>query len=388
VGVREDKGGTSRERQLFNGETEKVIAMSSQGRKIIAIVDDSPVILKTARDALKDAYDVFTMMSGIKLFQFLELSGTSPDMILLDVVMPPPNGYEVIEKLKKDPRFSDIPVIFLTSKSDVASEIEGLSLGAVDYIVKPFSIPLLLKRLELQLTLLRQKQELKYLNRNLNTLVQRKLRTIFGLQRTLLTTISDLVEFRDDTTGGHVERTGTLLKFFVNELLERNVYNDSLEKLDTNLLVESSKLHDVGKIAVRDSILLKPGRLTSEEMGEMRKHARIGEEIISRIQQETEESDFLNHAKIMAGAHHEKWDGTGYPRRLSGADIPLLGRLMAFADVYDALISRRPYKDALPHEQVLEIMGRESGRQFDPALMEAFATAADRFHLSATGTDG
>jgi putative two-component system response regulator len=356
---------------------------------MIVIVDDSPVILKTARDILHDAYDIFTMMSGAKLFQFLEVSRCPPDLILLDVMMPPPDGYEVIASLKKDPRFADIPVVFLTSKNEVESEIKGLSLGAVDYIVKPFSPPLLLKRLELQLTLMEQRQELKNLNQNLNKLVQRKIRTIFGLQRTVLTTISDLVEFRDDITGGHVERTGTLLKIFVDELLKRDVGKDTLESLDVNLLVESSKLHDVGKIAIRDSILLKPGRLTPEEIEEMRKHSLIGEDIISRIQQETEESDFLNQARTMAGAHHERWDGTGYPRRTAGADIPLLGRLMAFADVYDALISKRPYKEAMPHEQVLDIMTGESGRQFDPALMEAFVTAAGRFHreLSDSGQD-
>jgi putative two-component system response regulator len=353
---------------------------SSQQRKMIVIVDDSPVILKTARDILKDAYDVFTMMGGPKLFQFLELGRQSPDMILLDVMMPPPDGYEVLEALKKDPRFADIPVIFLTSKSEVESEVKGLSIGAVDYIVKPFSPPLLLKRLEVQLTLLEQKRELKQLNQNLNKLVQRKLKTIFGLQRSLLTTISDLVEFRDDITGGHVERTSLLLKFFVDALRERDVYGDALEKLDVNLLMESSKLHDVGKIAIRDSILLKPGRLTPEEIEEMRKHARIGEDIIGRIQQETEESDFLNNARLMAGAHHERWDGSGYPREMSGADIPLLGRLMAFADVYDALISKRPYKESIPHGRVLEIITGESGRQFDPNLMDAFVTAADRFH--------
>jgi putative two-component system response regulator len=354
--------------------------MSSSRRKIVAIVDDSPVILKAARDILKDAHDIFTMMSGEKLFQFLELSKQLPDMILLDVVMPPPDGYEVIGELKKNARFADIPVIFLTSKSEVESEIKGLSLGAVDYIAKPFSPPLLLKRLELQLTLLEQKQELRYLNANLNKLVQSKIRTIFGLQRTVLTTISDLVEFRDDVTGSHVDRTAGLLKLFVDELLGRNVCKETLEGLDVNLLGESSKLHDVGKIAIRDSILLKPGRLTEEEFAEMRNHSRIGEDIISRIQQESEESDFLNNAKIMAGAHHERWDGAGYPRRTAGDEIPLLGRLMAFADVYDALISKRPYKEPLPHERVLEIICAESGKQFDPFLMDSFAAAADRFH--------
>jgi putative two-component system response regulator len=265
-----------------------------------------------------------------------------------------------------------------------------LSLGAVDYIAKPFSPPLLLKRLELQLTLLAQKQELKYLNKNLNRLVNDKIRTIFGLQRTVLTTISDLVEFRDDITGGHVDRTGNMLRLFVTELRGRDVYSDTLEGLDAVLLGESSKLHDVGKIAIRDSILLKPGRLTPEEVEEMKEHARIGEDIISGIQRESEESDFLNHAKIMAGAHHEKWDGTGYPRQTAGEDIPLLGRLMAFADVYDALISKRPYKEALQHERVLEIIKGESGRQFDPSLMGAFVTAADLFHrqLSEVGRTG
>jgi putative two-component system response regulator len=350
-------------------------ARPDQSRKTVVIVDDSPIMLKTAKEILKTAYNVFTMRSGAKLFQFLEAFGRPPDIILLDVVMPGPDGYEILEILKKDARFADIPVIFLTSRNEVESEIKGLSLGAADYIVKPISPPLLLTRLELHLTQLAQKRELDVLNKHLNQLVQAKTKAIFELQRGILTTISNLVEFRDDITGGHVERTSALLRLFMEELLARRVHKEELEALDVNLVVESSKLHDVGKIAIRDSILLKPGRLTPEEFAEMREHARIGEDIISRIQRQTEESDFLNYARIMAGAHHEKWDGSGYPRGLAGADIPLLGRLMAFADVYDSMVSKRPYKEAMPPEQVLEIMADESGRQFDPAMLEAFVAA-------------
>jgi putative two-component system response regulator len=346
-------------------------------KKKIVLVDDNPVNLKLARNTLMERYSVYTVPSAEKLYRFLEQ--TMPDLILLDVVMPEIDGYEAMEALKNDPRTAGIPVIFLTSKTDIISELEGFSLGAIDYISKPFSPQLLLKRVEVHLLLESQKAELKNLNENLQLLVEKKTGEVLELQNAVLITMANLVEYRDDATGGHVERTEQFLRILTEEMAARGIYGDILDTWDIHLFLQSSKLHDVGKIAIRDNILLKPGPLTREEFEEMKRHTTFGETIIEKIQQNARESIFLTHAKIMAGTHHEKWDGTGYPRGMAGANIPLQGRLMAFVDVYDALISDRPYKKAFPPGQAVKIISDGCGTQFDPYLKNVFLAAAGRF---------
>jgi putative two-component system response regulator len=321
-------------------------------------------------------YDVFTVPSAEKLFVFLQ--GTLPDLILLDVMMPEISGYEAIKRLKSNPATAGVPVIFLTSKADAASEVEGLSLGAVDYIIKPFSPQLLLKRVELHIQLESQKRDLKNLNGNLQHLVDEKTRSVLELQNSLIKTISDLVEFRDDVTGSHVERTGRLLGILFDEMTRAGAYDDIAGEWDKSLFLQSAQLHDVGKIAIKDSILLKPGKLTPDEFEEMKKHTVFGEKIIFKIQQDARESVFLTHARIMAGTHHERWDGDGYPRGVAKDDIPLQGRMMAIVDVYDALISDRPYKKAFPHTEAIGIIADGAGRQFDPVLADIFVGASTR----------
>jgi putative two-component system response regulator len=350
--------------------------MSSQRKKIV-LVDDSPIVLKLARNALMNRYDVFTMPSVEKMFQFLE--HTLPDLILLDILMPETNGYEAIELLKKNSSTREVPVIFLTSQSDAESELEGLSLGAVDYIVKPFSPQLLLKRIEIHMLLEEQRLELRNLNDNLLEMVEQKTGAVLELQRAVLATMSNLVEYRDDITGGHVERTEHCLNLLVKTMVDKKVCNDILKTWDINLFLQSAQLHDVGKIAIRDSVLKKPGKLTPEEFEEMKKHTTFGETVIEKIQQNTKESMFLSHAKIMAGTHHEKWDGTGYPRGIAGSNIPLQGRLMAIVDVYDALVSARPYKEAFSHRQAVQIIESESGSHFDPILIDVFLASSESF---------
>ncbi|MDR2304766.1 MAG: response regulator [Treponema sp.] len=348
------------------------------GKKIIVLVDDNPVNLKLAGNTLMERYSVFAVPSAQKMFRLLEQ--TVPDLILLDVVMPEISGYEAMGTLKSNPRTAGIPVIFLTSKTDTVSELEGFNLGAVDYISKPFSPQLLLKRVEVQLLLQSQKVELKNLNENLQQRVDEKTGEVLELQNAVLITMANLVECRDDVTGGHVERTEHFLRLLVEEMMERKIYRDILETWDINLFLQSSKLHDVGKIAIKDSVLLKPGPLTKEEFEEMKKHTVFGETVIEKIQQNAKESIFLTHAKIMAGTHHEKWDGSGYHRGIGGSNIPLQGRLMAFVDVYDALISDRPYKKAFPPEQAVKIITEGCGTQFDPDLKDVFLSASKHFH--------
>jgi putative two-component system response regulator len=349
-------------------------------------VDDNPANLRIGKNVLSEKYRVATAPSAEKMFSLLE--NNSPAMILLDIDMPQMNGYEAIKILKSKPETKDIPVIFLNAKTESGDELEGLSLGAIDYITKPFQPPLLLKRIEVHLlveaqreTLEKQAAELKNFNDNLQKMVEYKTESVIELQNALLKTMAELVECRDDITGGHIERTQRGIKIMFEELEKSGVYREETKDWDVNLLLQSCQLHDVGKISIDDNILKKPGRLNKEEFDEMKKHASFGEQIIEKIETLAKESDFLNYAKIFAASHHEKWDGSGYPRGLKGSKIPLLGRIMAIADVYDALISMRPYKKTFTHEEAVRIIIEGSGTQFDPALVELFIKNSGRFNL-------
>ena len=357
------------------------------------MVDDNLTNLTIGNNALGAHYNVITMNSGARLLKALEK--IIPDLILLDVDMPEMNGYEALSILKKEPEYADIPVIFLTAKSDSASELEGLSSGAIDYITKPFSPPLLLKRIELHLLVESQKreliahqEELIRFNENLQKMVDEKTKTVVELQNTILGTMAELVESRDDVTGGHINRTQSYLRILLNALLEGDRYSDEVSNWDIELVLQSAQLHDIGKISIDDYILRKPGKLTPEEFSKIKDHAEIGRKIIERIEASTSQQAFLEQARILAWTHHEKWDGSGYPDALKGEEIPLQGRLMAIADVYDALISDRPYKKAFSHEQAVEAIRNDSGTHFDPALVELFLSVADEFNLVSSQING
>jgi putative two-component system response regulator len=316
------------------------------------------------------------------LFKILEK--TTPDLILLDIEMPEMSGYEVIKKLREMPKVRDIPVIFLTAKNDDGSELEGLSLGAIDYISKPFSPPLLVKRIENHLKLEIQKKQLQEFNDSLQEIVRAKTKNIVDLQQVLIRSMADLVEQRDENTGGHVERTQNYVRILLEACIEQNVYKEEIDALqDKEYFLQSTLLHDVGKIHIQDRILLKPARLDEAEFEVMKDHARYGEKIIqdsiNEMARRGSQSTFLEHAKIFAGTHHEKWDGSGYPRQLSGLNIPLHGRVMAIADVYDALITQRPYKKPFSHEEAAQIIIEGRGKHFDPKLVDVFVSVQDRF---------
>ena len=354
------------------------------GRSKIILVDDNMANLAVGRNLLKVFYEVYPAPSVAKLFEILD--NVVPDLILLDIEMPEINGYEAIIKLKADDRFSDIPVIFLTSKNDEGSELEGFNLGAMDYVAKPFSGPLLLKRIENQLLIVSQKKDLlasqaalKDYADNLEVKVLEKTSEVLNLQNTVLTTVADLVEFRDGCTGGHTSRAKLYLEAMINELIQRNIYMEEVSKWNMDIILSSVQLHDVGKIAITDLILNKPGKLTYDEFEIMKTHVTIGVDAIKRIIGNTKEHDFLRHALLIAGTHHEKWDGSGYPRGLKQMEIPLEGRLMAIVDVYDALISERPYKKAFTHEEANKIIEEGSGSHFDPVLVDVYRSIAGEF---------
>jgi len=346
-------------------------------RETIIMVDDDITSLIVGKNALSKNHTIFTAPSGNKLFQILEK--VNPALILLDIEMPDLDGYEVIKILKANTQTSRIPVIFLTAKIDPESEVKGLNLGAVDYITKPFSEELLIKRVDLHIQFEKQKIELLNYSHDLEGEINKKTKAVYELQDAILKTVAELVECRDSVTGGHIERTQRYLSLLVNFMLEHNIYTDELSKWDLDLLITSSQLHDVGKISIKDDILMKPGELTGEEFEEMKKHTVFGVNIIKKIEKNTTENEFLEYAAILAGSHHEKWDGSGYPLGLKGHDIPLHGRLMAIVDVYDALTNDRPYKKAFTHEEALEIIRSGIGKHFDPLIDEVFLTHEKEF---------
>ncbi|MDR2965379.1 MAG: response regulator [Treponema sp.] len=353
-------------------------------RDLIFIVDDNPSNLRIVKNILADKYSVATAPSADKLFNLLE--NNRPSLILLDIEMPEIDGYETIKVLKSKPETRDVPVIFLTGRTEIDDEIMGFSLGAVDYITKPIQPILLLKRVEIQLLVEKQKiilkqqaAELKFFNDNLRKLVDEKTQSVLQLQNVLLKTMAELVEYRDDITGRHIERTQKGIRLLLIEIKNDSIYMEEAEEWDIDLLVQSCQLHDVGKIFISDSILRKPGELNYDEFEDIKVHTHVGKQIVEKVEILAEESEFLRYAKIFAESHHEKWDGSGYPNGLKGTDIPLLGRVMAIADVYDALVSVRPYKNSYTHEEAVDIIKEGSGTQFDPELVKIFLRVSDQF---------
>ncbi|MDR0935405.1 MAG: response regulator [Oscillospiraceae bacterium] len=350
----------------------------------IMLIDDNIANLKSGKNALSENYNVFAALSAEKMFELLESEPELPELLLLDVDMPGMSGYDAIEQLKLNPRTKKIPVIFLTGKSDSDSEIKGLTLGAVDYISKPFLPELLRIRVGLHLTVERQKRllekqgaELKMFNDNLQGVIEQKTKNVTQLQNAILQTVADLVESRDGDTGNHVERTQRWLELMINALEELGLYSNETSGWDKELVLQSSQLHDVGKISIPDYILQKPEKLTDLEFEEMKNHTTYGAKIIEKMAENMDNDVFLNYAKIMAETHQEKWDGSGYPRGLAGEKIPLLGRLMAIADVYDALTSARPYKEAYSHEKAVELIAEGRGTHFDPTLVDIFLSVEE-----------
>ena len=339
-------------------------------KKCIFLVDDNPIYLNTGKALLKDRFTVVTIPSGDQLLDVLKKM--RPDLILLDVEMQGMNGYDTIKEIKARPESSDIPVIFLTGKSEPESELLGLSLGAVDYISKPFSPPLLLMRIELHLLLQAQKNELKMFNDNLSEMVKHRMRDINQLQEAIILWAAEMVEFRDEETGQHVERVQQYLKLLLGAMEKTNSFREGSASWDIDAFLKSAALHDVGKIKIKDDILLKAGRLTEEEFSIMKSHTLYGKVLLESLQDKVPNEKFLDYAKTLAYMHHEKWDGTGYPEGLKGTEIPIQARMMALADVYDALVSDRPYKKAMSHEEAMQIISGSRGKQFDPDLADLF----------------
>ena len=357
-------------------------------RNTIILVDDNPTNLSVGRTMLNTFYQVVPVLSADSMFEALEK--ITPELILLDIEMPDMDSYEAIRILKADNRYKDIPVMFITAKTDPESEVEGLDLGAVDYITKPFFAPMLLKRIEKELKIVKREKdfikiqtELKHNLENMDALIHEKADTVIRLQNAVFDTVVDMVEFRDKYTGGHIVRTQKYVSAMITEMARSEIYTEELSRWDIASILASAKLHDVGKIAVSDVILGKNDKLTTDEFENMKSHVAASVDAIERIIKKTGEDDFFDHAMKMAGTHHEKWDGSGYPIGLKGHNIPLEGRIMAIADVYDALISKRQYKEAMSHAQACKIIEEGAGAQFDPTLIDVFRNIEDEINTIA-----
>jgi len=347
-------------------------------KPVILVVDDVPDNLILASTLLKDLYKVKVATNGEKALAIVAVD--PPDLILLDVMMPIMDGYETCLRLKKQPELADIPIIFLTAKGEVEDEEQGFQLGAVDYIVKPLTPSLLLSRVKTHLTLKQAQNYLKDRNSYLEAEIARRIEEVTVLQDVAITAMASLAESRDQETSAHVQRTAEYVKQLALQLRNHPKFTEALSLENIYLIAKSTPLHDIGKMGIPPMILWKPGKLSYEEFELIKKHPVIGRDSIIRAETLIKGPEsFLRYAKEMAYSHHEKWDGSGYPEGLAGEEIPISARLMAIADVYDALISRRVYKDPLPHAKALAIISSESGKHFDPDLVEAFLGIADHF---------
>lgn len=338
----------------------------------ILVVDDTPDNIDLMCAVLEDDYRTKIAVNGERALKIAN-GDNKPDLILLDIMMPGMSGYEVCQQLKANPATRDIPVIFVTAMSEVADEQMGLNLGAVDYITKPISAPIVLARIKTQLSMKRVHDFLRDQNHFLETEVELRTREVMALQDVTIHTMASLAETRDNETGNHIRRTAHYVKILAERLRTNPRFSAFLTDKTIELLFKSAPLHDIGKVGIPDRILLKPGRFEPHEMEIMKTHTTLGRDAIVSAERELGiEVDFLRYAKEIAYGHQEKWDGSGYPLGLSGDDIPISARLMAVADVYDALISRRVYKEGMSHEAAVAIIVAGRGQHFDPDMVDAF----------------
>ncbi|TFH92694.1 response regulator [Vibrio ouci] len=349
----------------------------------VLVVDDIAENRVLLSGLLKNNYKVLVATNGDQALSLAE--SKLPDIILLDIMMPEMDGYEVCLRLKDNSDTAFIPVIFLTAKTQIEDEQRGFEVGAVDYILKPISPPILLSRISTHLKLRGAMDELSHQNEILEDRVKERTHELEALQDATIQAMASLAETRDNETGNHIRRTQNYVRILAEELVSKGHYQDQLSPESIELLFKSAPLHDIGKVGISDSILLKPDKLTDDEFAIMKSHTSIGREVLRNVESSIDfECDFLTFAIEIAYSHQEKWDGSGYPEGLSGYDIPLSARLMAIADVYDALISERVYKPAFPHEKAMQIIKEGSGVHFEPLLVDIFLAVEDEFRTVAS----
>lgn len=356
-------------------------------KPVVLVVDDTPGNIILLNEILKDEYKIKIATNGEKALE--AALKTPPDIILMDVMMPVMDGYEACLRLKENERLRNIPILFLTAKSDEEDEKRGFALGAADYIIKPVSPPILAARMKTHLELKRSRDILENQNQFLDEEIKRRTRDVSVVQEASIMAMAALAETRDYETGRHLQRSKLYIRKLAEHMGKIDKFKEILTPEKIKLIAISSPLHDIGKIGMPDNILLKPGSLTDEEYEIMKKHTVLGRDAILCAEDLIGGTEtFLSCAREISYSHHEKWDGSGYPQGLSGEDIPLPARLMAVVDAYDALTSRRIYKEAISHEKAVSIIKSDSGKHFDPDVVCAFLELQEQFkEISGEYTD-
>ncbi|MCR5607655.1 MAG: response regulator [Lachnospiraceae bacterium] len=346
-------------------------------KELILVVDDSHTNLRLASEILREKYDVATVISGKMVAPYL--NKFKPDLILLDIIMPDVDGFEVMKMLKNNEEWAKIPVIFLTADISVETEVKCFELGAADYIRKPFENEIMLTRVSKALELINYRKNLEIAVEKQAGKITRQTKKILEMQKKLLDiqqdvieSMANLIENRDGSTGAHIKRTSNYVKIIADELKRRGLYRDIINDDFVNNIYKAAPMHDIGKISIPDKILKKPAKLTDEEFDIIKTHTVIGGELVRKTLANIEKDAYVDIAYDMAMYHHERWDGNGYPCGLKEKEIPLSARIMAIADVFDALVSERCYKKALDINEAYNIIREQKGKQFDSELVEIF----------------
>lgn len=337
----------------------------------ILIVDDITSNLVILTEIIKNAGYIARPVTSVKQ-ALAAMEVNLPQLILLDISMPEMDGYEFCEMLKKDIKTRNIPIIFISAMNTPEDKVKGFQVGAVDFISKPFELEEVMMRVNNHLKIYKMQQELEVYNKRLHKMVNEQIKKITEEEKNFMHALAMLAESKEDRNGAHVRNIGRNCKLLAQSLqfspkFEREITNSFIRTIEI-----AAPLHDIGKVSISDTILLKPGRLTQEEMTIVRNHAELGAKTLIELYNMNEHNEFLEMAIDIAHYHHEKWNGKGYPEGLSGTDIPLAARIMAVVDVYDALTSEKCYKTAYSHEKSMEIINEESGKSFDPDIIEVF----------------
>lgn len=334
--------------------------METNRKASVLIVDDSDISRILLREMLTDRFEITEASSGYDALELLRTMDEKPELLLLDIMMPHMDGYAVMAELRKDPLLMHIPVICITASDE---EFKGLNAGAVDYVFKPFDPEAVKLRVSNQIELTRYRHQLE-------RMVDEKAQELVSTKETMLETLADMIEYRSLESGMHIKRTQKLTEILVKHLLTSRIYGPLLANCNIKAMIKASALHDIGKIGIPDNILLKPGKLTPEEFDIIKTHTVIGSDIFNSLLQQ-QEDEYYRFCYEISRSHHERWDGSGYPDHLSKEDIPLSARILALVDVYDALVSTRCYKEAIPHDEAIHIIEQGSGSHFDPSIVDA-----------------
>ncbi|WP_152220341.1 two-component system response regulator [Pseudomonas sp. SCB32] len=348
-------------------------------QELILVVDDQPDNLMLMSELLMDRYQVRVAPSGAKALRLVQ-SDPRPDLVLLDIMMPEMDGYEVCRQLKADPATRDIPVIFLTGMVNASDEQKGLDLGAVDYITKPISPPVTLARIRAHLNLKANADFLRDKSEYLELEVRRRARELQAIQDATLEAMATLCDLRDNAHSQHLVRIEHYMRLLGSTLALRNEFSNELSVENIELLSRSAQLHDIGKVAVPDRILHHPGQLDEADQAIMQSHTTVGHDALAAAERKLGyPADFLRYAKEIAHSHHERWDGGGYPEGLAGERIPMAARMLMLIDCYDEMTSRHAYRTSLGPDEAAARIKAGSGSQFDPRMVEAFSEAAEGF---------